>query len=123
MPAPVNPPYPVRPDIAVGYTYDGLGNVLTYKRIDVVNGFDVVFWQEYTRNAQGFPLTYATSMGYSATYTYDGSNRLLTMVDNEGYSSTYTYYTDGRPKTFVVTYREQIGGTTSTVINLSYPDY
>jgi hypothetical protein len=53
------------------YTYDSLGNILTYKNS---NGY----WNKYTRDKLGNKLTHKSSRGYWSETTRDASGNQLT---------------------------------------------
>jgi YD repeat-containing protein len=68
---------PDRNDIPLGYVYDPLGNVLTYKESGG-------YWSEYTRDSNGNELSYKDSNGYWCEYTRDDAGSVLTYKDSEG---------------------------------------
>jgi hypothetical protein len=82
------------------YTYDDLGNVLTYSGSDG-------YGYEFTRDVSGNELTYRSSSGYSSEYTRDADGNELTYSDSRGFNSVtitidayYTLYQDVNTKLF-----------------------
>lgn len=75
------------------YTYDSIGNVLTYDNSDG-------FWSKNTYNSNGKQLTYYNSYGYWNKRTYDSSGNQLKYENSFGYWSKSTYDSNGKRLTF-----------------------
>ena len=77
----------------IGYTYDSLDNVLTYKDSDG-------WGYEYTRDLLGNELTLKNSSGVKYEYTRDDLGNVLTYKDSDGWGYERTYDPLGNELTY-----------------------
>ena len=75
--------------IALGYTYDSNGRVLSYKDSDG-------YWWERAYDTNGRELTYKSSTGFWRKCTFDSNGRELSYKDSTGCWHERTYDTSGR---------------------------